>query len=81
MKELALVIVAVEWVSLNGQVIFPRSMLALPHAWRDWLLAHGVTCTSAAIWPQPITPRGRNLRISASASRNTPLRSFPASRS
>jgi hypothetical protein len=36
-KELALVIVAVEWVCLNGQVMFPRSMLALPHAWRDWL--------------------------------------------
>jgi hypothetical protein len=37
MKELALIIVAVEWVWLNGQVIFPRSMLPLPHAWRDWL--------------------------------------------
>jgi hypothetical protein len=36
-KELALIIVAVEWVWLNGQVIFPRSMLPLPHAWRDWL--------------------------------------------
>jgi hypothetical protein len=36
-KELALVIVAVEWVSLNRPVIFPRSMLSLPQAWRDWL--------------------------------------------
>jgi hypothetical protein len=79
-KELALVIVAVEWVSLNGQVIFPRSMLALPHAWRDWLLADGVTFASAALWAQPIAPRGHNLRISASASRNIPLPRFPASR-
>jgi hypothetical protein len=38
----------VEWVWLNGQVMFPRSMLALPHAWRDWLLAHGVTCASGS---------------------------------
>jgi hypothetical protein len=59
-KELALVIVAVEWVSLNGPVIFPRSMRALPPACRDWLLAHGVTCASAALWAQSIAPRGRH---------------------
>jgi hypothetical protein len=71
-KELALVIVAVEWVWLNGQMIFPRSMLALPHAWRDWLLAHGVACASAALWAQSIGPRGRNLRISASQEHTPP---------